>query len=36
MSLTSYKELLVYQKSKQLTVDIIQHFSNLFALKVRP
>ena len=28
MSLSSYKELLVYQKSKQLTVDIIQHFSN--------
>lgn len=28
MTLTSYKDLLVYQKSKQLTVDIIQHFSD--------
>ncbi len=28
MSLTSHKELLVYQKSKRLTVDIIQHFSD--------
>jgi len=26
--ITSYKDLLVYQKSKQLTVDIIQHFSD--------
>jgi four helix bundle protein len=25
---SSYKDLIVYQKSKQLTVDIIQHFSD--------
>lgn len=28
MTVTSYKDLIVYQKSKQLTVDIIQHFSD--------
>lgn len=27
MVVNSYKDLTVYQKSKQLTVDIIQHFS---------
>lgn len=28
MSVTSYKDFQVYQKSKQLTIDIIQHFSS--------
>ena len=28
MTVTSYKDLIVYQKSKQLTVDVIQHFSD--------
>jgi four helix bundle protein len=28
MTIASYKDFVVYQKSKQLTVDIIQHFSD--------